>query len=102
MSKFYHFRQNNSGGHFIRDEFIDVSTIIEAKDADEANKIAENIGIYFNGCDRGIDCKCCGDRWSPVSEYDAEDGPSVFGEPATNDSEEVKIIRITDLGVVSM
>ena len=37
--------------------------IIEAVDQDAATDKAESLGIYFNGCDDGIDCDCCGDRW---------------------------------------
>ena len=83
--KFYHFRQNNSGGSFNRDEQVDENVIIEANSADEANDVAEHIGIYFNGCADGRDCPCCGDRWSPVSEYDATDVPSIYNNPVPQD-----------------
>ena len=60
---FYTFDQNNSGGQFIGPNYI----IIEADSAEEANTIAqESAGVYFNGCEDGIDCECCGDRWYPV------------------------------------
>ena len=49
---FYLFDQNNSGGNFHHDSSngIGYRVIIEADSADQANEIAENIGIYFNGC----------------------------------------------------
>ena len=40
---FYTYRQNNSYGVF--------------------DEKAENIGLYFDGVEKGRDCPCCGDRW---------------------------------------
>lgn len=70
-SKFYHYNQNNSGGIFIDNDSVCEDVIIQARSAEEANSIAETIGIYFDGCSKGIDCNCCGDRWN--KQYD-EDG----------------------------
>jgi hypothetical protein len=67
-TKFYCFRQNNSGGSFVYDRNLAQKVIIEAETADEANDLAKNLGIYFDGCDRGWDCRCCGDRWNTVSD----------------------------------
>jgi len=63
---FFEYRQNNSGGgfDFDADAGISLIVIIEADDPDEANGKAESIGIYFDGCHKGYDCPCCGDRWS--------------------------------------
>ena len=74
---FYRFRQNNSGGSFDIDPStgLGVSVYIEADSPDQANTIAEDIGIYFNGCEDGHDCECCGDRWSPAGTYDAVENP---------------------------
>ena len=63
---FFHFNQNNSGGFFDIDDNVRQCVIIEADNADHANDIAREIGIYFNGISRGRDCECCGDRWYPV------------------------------------
>lgn len=84
---FYNFRQNNSGGVFEFDEKsgISASVIIEAPNPDVANVKAEFKGLYFDGCDKGIDCSCCGDRWYPL--YEKEEGdevPSVYGIPVEN------------------
>jgi hypothetical protein len=65
---YFRFRQNNSGGSFIKNAKVDVLVIIQAKDAAQANDRAEEVGIYFNGCEKGYDCECCGDRWYPVSD----------------------------------
>ena len=68
---FYEYWQNNSGGSFDISEMLDAKVWIEADSADEANEIAESIGIYFNGVVEGMDCSCCGDRWSEVWETDS-------------------------------
>ena len=61
---FYAFRQNNSGGMFIGTKLH----IIEANSAEEANTLASNYDIYFDGCSSGKDCSCCGDRWERAYE----------------------------------
>jgi hypothetical protein len=76
---FYTFNQNNSGGRFIRNSDIDHYVVIEAENEDEATEKATDIGIYFNGCETGHDCECCGDRW-----YGCETGtevPSSYSAP---------------------
>lgn len=69
-NKFYTFYQNNSGGNFISNHTLKEYVIIEAHSADEANEIAQDIGIYFNGVCEGRDCECCGDRWYSISSSD--------------------------------
>jgi hypothetical protein len=64
VSKFYKFRQNNSGGSFIKPA---VNVIIEADSAKEANEIALTKGVYF---DESRDCYCCGSRWYEVDDQD--------------------------------
>lgn len=80
-TKFFHFPQNNSGGTFDFDEEDGLThhVVIEAVDAPHANHILERIGGYFNGCSTGQDCDCCGDRWCPVDELDADSEPRVYG-----------------------
>ena len=70
------FSQNNSGGFYIGPQFL----IVEAKDADSANSFAEANGIYFDGCSKGIDCNCCGDRWHRTEECEGEEKPIIYGE----------------------
>ena len=81
-TKFYTFCQINSGGSFDYNEKdgISVHVIIEAISSVEANEIAGNIGIYFNGCDDGIDCECCGDRWYEADECGGKECPQVYGK----------------------
>lgn len=70
---FYLFVQNNSGGSFyIDDELgIGVNVAFEANSEEEAIERAKNV-IYFDGVSKGLDCPCCGDRWSDYVWYDAE------------------------------
>lgn len=80
--KFYAFHQNNSGGRFTFDKKAGIThiVIIEAPNAEAANDRAEQIGLYFNGCDEGRDCNCCGDRWFQVYG-EGDDVPSHYGSP---------------------
>ena len=72
---YYIYRQNNSGGHYDidLDVGLNVNVIVEADSEDEANTKAKAIGIYFDGVRGGIDCECCGDRWSSPYEIEAEE-----------------------------
>jgi len=80
---FYTYNQNNSGGKFrFVENRISHFVIIEAADGAEADERAQEIGIYFNGCADGRDCKCCGDRWYPSYDEGTEK-PSVYGRPIT-------------------
>lgn len=76
-TKFYEFWQDNPGGWFDYDEDqgISVNVFVEAHSAEEANRIAEDIGLYFDGIEDGSDCSCCGARWYKASDYDAVDNP---------------------------
>jgi hypothetical protein len=82
--KFFAFQQNNSGGSFDHnpDEGIGIVVWVEAVDAAHANARAELIGLYFYGCRNGMDCSCCGDRWSEASEWmnEAGNSPTLYGE----------------------
>lgn len=75
---FFHFRQNNSGGRLVRDNDVDKHVIIEASDALGASLRARDIGIYFDGVYRGLDCDCCGDRWT--RQLDGTPTPQIYGE----------------------
>ena len=67
MAIFYHFHQNNSGGFLVGPA---CEVFIEANTAAEANAIALENGLYFDGCAKGMDCDCCGDRWYEAFEGD--------------------------------
>ncbi len=83
-TRFFHYPQNNSGGSFSYDlhKGITHHVIIEAVNYSAANERAEQIGLYWNGCEAGTDCECCGDRWSPLWKSDkGEETPKVYGQP---------------------
>lgn len=61
---FYEFIQNNSYGYFDVNDKVCHRIIIEADSGSEAIEKAEEIGCYWDGVSKGIDCSCCGDRWS--------------------------------------
>ena len=78
---FYTFNQNNSGGDFVyRKGSISHYVIIEADSASEATDRALDIGLYFNGVDKGMDCPCCGDRWYPLWLEDATEMPTIYSQ----------------------
>ena len=60
----YCFDQNNSGGSFDVDDKVCHRLFIEAESFYDAVKKAEELGCYWDGVSKGIDCPCCGDRWS--------------------------------------
>lgn len=59
----FEYRQNNSGGVFFMDDDASIYVFIQAESADAANQKAEEVTIYFDGCESDRDCDCCGDRW---------------------------------------
>jgi hypothetical protein len=69
-SGLYEYSQNNSGGSFTVDDEVTIRVYIEADSAGEANRKAEEFGIYFDGYG---DCPCCGNRWQEASEPDCKD-----------------------------
>ena len=65
---FYRFLQTNPGGRFIVDDNLDRDVLIESNSHDEALNKAISIGIYFDGIIKGLDCRCCSNRWSSILE----------------------------------
>lgn len=77
-TKWYRFNQNNSGGDFFGPRYV----LVQAPSASTANALAQDHGVYFDGCEDGRDCPCCGDRWDRVyDDHDATDSPCVYGKP---------------------
>ncbi len=75
---FYTYNQNNSGGRFTKPSKY---FIVEANSANVANAIAEDNGLYFNGCETGGDCPCCG--YEADGNGDAE--PLIYGQRQQKD-----------------
>lgn len=76
---FYHYPQNNSGGSFTGKYH---HIIIEANSAEQADALAESgTEIYFDGCQTGSDCDCCGDRWSRAWSSGGDETPQIYSGP---------------------
>lgn len=95
---FYEFSQNNSGGSFHVDDKVCHRLFIEADNKCGAVDKAEELGCYWDGVSKGIDCPCCGDRWDKdfiepirLDKY-AEEGYciSVYGGTSPNAIQEWK------------
>lgn len=55
------FHQNNSGGKFKPPA---QNVLIQAESVEIAVDLAKTkAGVYFEGVESGVDCRCCGDRW---------------------------------------
>jgi len=80
---FYTYHQNNSGGSFNVNDRVCPYVIIQAVSPRDADRRAEDIGIYFNGVNEGNDCPCCGDRWIEAWE-DGTDQPLIYGQEPQN------------------
>ena len=75
--KWYHFRQNNSGGYFIENEIVGEDVFIQAHSAKEAVHIADKL---FEGYSEY--CDCCGERWYTwLDEDDGYDVPTKYRTP---------------------
>jgi hypothetical protein len=79
-TRFFTYGQNNSGGAFDLTDDVTHYVIIEAEDAASANAKLEYLGGYFDGCEAGLDCSCCGDRWYAQWEDAGKPEPMVYGE----------------------
>lgn len=73
-TRFYCYNQNNSGGKFKSPAKY---VIIEAISPGDADRRAQEIGLYFNGVEDEIDCSCCGDRWDQTYEKGSEE-PEIY------------------------
>lgn len=93
---FYTYRQNNSGGYWTFKPKAGIShfVIIEANSTKNADERAEDIGLYFDGCDDGRDCDCCGDRWSRAENYDETVTPKIYDQEALPSSDDIANVYI--------
>lgn len=90
---FFTFDQNNTGGGYVENDSVCRYVIIQADNFEDANSIAETVGIYFDGCESGIDCDCCGDRWDrQSSNNDGTVLPELaYGEPIRDNQQSVML-----------
>ena len=63
-TKFYVFKQNNSGGYFIKNDEVSCYVIIEAITPEDAKNKAESIFEPHSEY-----CSCCGPRWDTDMEW---------------------------------
>lgn len=75
---FYEISQNNSGGYFNVDDKVCHRLFIEADGLGEAIGKAEDLGCYWDGVYKEIDCPCCGDRWYKPWGDDGETFPKDY------------------------
>lgn len=57
----YEFDQNNSGGYFVKDDFVSELVFVQAMSADQAEDIMCDL---IDKADAWDYCECCGERWS--------------------------------------
>ena len=75
-TKFYTFKQNNSGGYFVKTDDISEIVVIEALNNEDANTRAEELGMSNDGS-----CRCCGYRWDWSDKDDGYEEPTIYDEP---------------------
>lgn len=75
--KFYTISQNNSGGYFIKNDYVEYYVSVQADSVEEAEKLLEDIVEDYSEY-----CDCCGTRWG-VYFLDEGDTPSSYGIPLT-------------------
>ena len=63
---FYVYRQNNSGGYFVKDENVSIHVIVEADTEEQANEKFDE--ILDGDSQYTTYCTCCGERWYGVDE----------------------------------
>jgi hypothetical protein len=68
MLLYYLYRQYPSGGDYETTSTVAPIVVIQSHDPIKANFFAQTKGIYFDGIAKGLDCTCCDDRWTALSE----------------------------------
>ena len=95
----YGFRQNNSGGYFTSP--AEMIIVVAAKNENHALETAGKAGLYLHGVQLGLDCECCGDRWSNyASEFENAADAKAYAESVsglkTQYSGDVPAYLVTD------
>lgn len=75
---------------------------IEADSEEEAVQRSEQIGLYFNGVEQGIDCDCCGDRWYKDPDYTLEtiEEVKIFSFKSVTEKDTQVCIHTVDKGIM--
>ena len=91
----YGFRQNNSGGYFLKP--AETIIVVAAKSKDHALETAGKAGLYLHGVQLGFDCDCCGDRWNGGAiEFETVGDAKAYAEKAQYDCDGVPAYLVTD------
>lgn len=95
---FFEISQNNSGGSFHVDDKVCHRLFIEADGVEDAISKAEDLGCYWDGCDSGYDCPCCGDRWhQPYSAVDLDETNKKWGGYSVSKFTDISISEFKSL-----
>lgn len=90
IKEMYVYWQNNSGGYFkeIRKTYKDNMLILPVKCMEATTHSYEHLAVadkeiipkevYFDGVEKGLDCSCCGDRWSRLNEWDLKEKIHIY------------------------
>ena len=85
IKEMYVYWQNNSGGYFkeIRKTYKDNMLILPVKCIGATEYGYEHLAVadkeitpnevYFDGVEEGLDCPCCGDRWSRLGDWNKKE-----------------------------
>lgn len=93
--EFYEFTQNNSGGSVDSSGQLCHRLFIEADGERKATKKAKDLGVYFNGINKGTDCGCCGDRWTAPDKIEI---PYRFGTFSKEEAEKYAKVYNAEFG----
>lgn len=75
-TKFFHIRQNNSGGYHITNDDVATNLIVEALNAKDAEAKINEITAPHSSY-----CSCCGERWCAwIDDEDGTEKPTIYGE----------------------
>ena len=91
IREMYIYEQNNSGGAFegVRDTYTKDISILPVRKEDSIIERYVDLAVsdieiiprevYFDGVEEGIDCPCCGNRWSRLDEdYSSKEEVYIF------------------------
>lgn len=96
--RWFRYRQGSGDGNI----FINPAVVlwIAARSADEADAIAQGLGVYFDGVSKGLDSTHRGDRWHSAKGSDgyklemSPEGLSDAFEPYIMDDPSVTVLYI--------
>lgn len=83
VRQYWVYSQQCINGHYVTDPERGLAPLVfvEADGPEQANAILVGAGGYFNGVALGLDCPCCGDRWTVAGTVQpaSVQTPEVYG-----------------------